>query len=249
MSIIDNPRRLARLLASLNVPGYDRPLSPVEVANEINVMRDDLGGDIKEAIKRLPISADVVKEFLQLIKLPPEIQDVVTWGESSKLDGSIGFSVAAKISRLKNNDDILKLAGTILDMSRPVTKEEVKGVLSLKRRIPNKPIDDCIEEVLNVTRRTTIHYFLFISRIEPSIAAAVAKSGPGGDNQDKVSSMLKDSFPPEALKNVKVVNDRIRLVLEKEGWEFIASYAERHHLLRQDVVTHMLESAGFTNDV
>lgn len=249
MSMLDNPQRLARLLASLNVPGSDRPLSPVEVAKEINMMRDDLGGDLKEAVKRLPISADIVKEFLQLIKLPPEIQDVITWGESSKLDGSIGFSVAAKIAKLKNNDDVLKLAGTILDMSRPVTKEEVKGVLSLKRRIPNKPIDDCIEEVLNVTRKTTIYYFLFISKIKPNIAAAVTNSGAGGSNQDKVFSILKDSFPSETLKNTKVTNDRIRLVLEKEGWEFIDSYAERHHLLRQEVITHMLESGGFPNDV
>ena len=249
MSVLDNPRRLARLLASLNVPGYDRPLSPVEAANEINMMRNDLGGDLKETVKRLPISADIVKEFLQLVKLPPEIQDVITWGESSKFDGSIGFSVAAKMSRLKNNDDVLKLAGTIQDMSRPITKEEVKGVLSLKRRIPNKPIDDCIEEVLNVTRRTTIHYFLFISRIKPSIVVGLTESEDGGSDQDRVFSILKNSFPSDTLKNVKVTNDRIRLVLEKEGWEFIASYAERHHILRQDVVTHMLESAGFSNDV
>ena len=165
------------------------------------------------------------------------------------MEGSIGFSVAAKISRLENDDDVLKLAGTILEMSRPVTKEELKGVLSLKRRIPSKSIDDCIEEVLNVTRRTTIHYFLFISRIKPDIVTALTKSEISRDIHDKVTSMLKDSFPPETLKNAKVVNNRVRLILEKEGWEFIASYAERHRLLRQDVITHMLESAGVPNDV
>ena len=248
MQVLDNPQRLAKLLASLNVSGSNRPLSPVEVANEINAMCSDLNGNLKEVIKRLPVSNDIIKEFLCLIKLPIEIQDIVTWGESSKTCGSIGFSAAAKMSRLKNRDDMLKLASTILDMSRPVTKEEIKEVLSLKRRIPNKPIDECITEVLNVSRQTTIHYFLFISRIKPNVVALLSKNISGQSLQNIVSSILKGSFPSETLKNAKVSSNRVRLVLEKEGWEFIATYAEQYGLLRQDVVTHMLESAGIRND-
>lgn len=248
MNVLNNPQRLAKILASLNVSGTDRPLSPVEVASEINVMRDDLEGDLKEVVRRLPVSLDIVKEFLYLMKLPPEIQDVVSWGESRKGDGTIGFSTAAKVARLKDHDDILKLAGTILDMSRPVTKEEVKGVLSLKRRIPKKPINECITEVLNATRQTTIHHFLFISRINPNVAELLSKNDPSHGQEDKVLSTLKGTFPSETLKNVKVSNDRIRLVLEKEGWEFIAVYAERHGLLRQDVITHMIKSGGFKNE-
>ena len=248
MNVLNNPRRLAKLLASLNVSGTDRPLSPVEVASEINAIRDDLDGDLKEVVRRLPVSLDIVKEFLYLMKLPPEIQDVVSWGESRSGDGTIGFSTAAKVARLKDHDDILKLAGTILDMPRPVTKEEVKGVLSLKRRIPKKPISECIMEVLNVTRQTTIHHFMFISRIKPGVVGLLSKTDPSHGLQDKMLSILKGSFPTETLKNIKVSDDRIRLVLEKEGWEFIAVYAERHGLLRQDVVTHMIESGGFRNE-
>lgn len=248
MNVLNNPRRLAKLLASLNVSGTDRPLSPVEVASEINAIRDDLGGDLKEVVRRLPVSLDIVKEFLYLMKLPPEIQDVVSWGESRKGDGTLGFSTAAKVARLKDHGDILKLAGTILDMPRPVTKEEVKGVLSLKRRIPKKPINECIMEVLNVTRQTTIHHFMFISRIKPSVVELLSKTDPTHSLQDKMLSILKGSFPTETLKNIKVSDDRIRLVLEKEGWEFIAVYAERNGLLRQDVITHMIETEGFRNE-
>lgn len=248
MQVLNNPQRLAKLLASLNVSGSNRPLSPVEVANEINTMCDDLNGNLKEVIKRLPVSNDIVKEFLCLRKLPMEIQDMVTWGESSKAYGSIGFSAAAKMSRLKNHEDVLKLAGTILDMSRPVTKEEIKEVLSLKKRIPNKPIDECITEVLDVTRQTTIHHFLFISGIKPDVVTALSKNKYGDSLQGIVLSILKDKFPSETLKNAKVSSNRVRLVLEKEGWEFIEVYAERYGLLRQDVVTHMLESAGIRND-
>lgn len=248
MNVLNNPQRLAKLLASLNVSGTERPLSPVEVASEINAVRDDLNGDLKEVVRRLPVSLDIVKEFLYLMKLPPEIQDVVSWGESRKGDGTIGFSTAAKVARLKDNEDILKLAGTILDMSRPVTKEEVKEVLSLKRRIPKKSIDECIMEVLNVTRHTTIHHFLFICRIKPNVVELLSRSDHSHGDQDKMLSILKGKFPSETLKSVKVSDDRIRLVLEKEGWEFISTYVERHGLLRQDVISHMIETGGFRNE-
>lgn len=248
MHVLNNPQRLSRLLASLNVSGSNRPLSPVEVASEISAFRNDLGGDLKEVVNRLPVSADIVNEFLWLPKLPHKIQDVVVWGESSKKDGSIGFSVAAKMARFSNHEDILKIAGATLEMSRPVTKEEVKAILGLKKRVPSKPIDECMGEVLNATRRFTVNHFLFISRIKPSTAASLASNKSGQSLHDEVLIALKSSFPLGTLKNIKVSNERVRLALDEEGWNFIATYCKRHRLARQEVVNHMLESTGFAND-
>ena len=247
MLLLNNPQRLAKLLASLNVQGSNRPLSPVEVANEIKALQEDLGGDFKETIKRLPVSAEIAKQFMQIMALPSKIQDVIVWGESSKKDGSIGFSVAAKMAKLSNHNDILKLAGTILDMPRPVTKEELKGLLSLKKRNPDKSIDECISEVLNVTREFTVQHFLFISKINSSIASALIPSESGRDAHGEALAILKGSFPQGTLKDVKVSNERVRLALDEAGWKFIAEYSGRHNLPRQDVVDHMLKSAGFAN--
>lgn len=247
MLLLNNPQRLAKLLASLNVQGSNRPLSPVEVANEIRVLQEDLDGDLKETIKRLPVSAEIAKQFMELMNLPSKIQDVIVWGESSKKDGSIGFSVAAKMAKLNNHNDILKLAGTILDMSRPITKEELKGLLSLKKRNPSKSIDECISEILNVTREFTIHHFLFISRINPSFASILVDNKLGRNVHDEALAVLKNIFPTGTLKNVKVSNERIRLALDEDGWKFIAEYSRRHDVARQDVVNHMLEAAGFIN--
>lgn len=245
MPILNDPRRLARLLASLNVQGISRPLSPVEVANEINVMRDELGGDAEEATRRLPVSAHIVNEFLRLKDLPAKIQDAVVWGESKSDDGSIGFSAAAKMAKLENGDDVLKLAAAMMSMARPVTKEEIKGVVSLKRRIPGKPIEECIAEVLDVTRSITIHHFLFVSGIKPHIARALVVNGV--INKEPVAEALRRIFPTDAIKDVKLLNGSVRLTLGEEGWKFIAVYAERHGLLRQEVVSHMLEAEGFVD--
>lgn len=248
MRVLDNPQRLANLLASLNVPGSNRPLSPIEVASEIDALKKDLGGNTKEVVNRLPVSAHIVNEFLWLAKLPRKIQGVVVWGESNKRDGSIGFSVAAKMARLNNHDDILKLVGSTLEMSRPITKEEVKVILSLKKRIPDKPIDECVSEVLNVTRPVIVNHYLFISGINPNIVATLSSNKSGQSVHDVVLIALKGIFPPGTLKSTKVSNERVRLSLDEEGWKFITSYSEHHNVLRQNVVNHMLESVGFVNE-
>ena len=137
MQLLDDPYRLAKLLASINVPGADRPLSPLEVSNEIYTLRSELDDDA-ELVKRLPISRDIIQQFLALQNLPEEIQDIIVWGESKNDTGSIGFSVASRLAQFENKEDINKLASAIIDIPRPVIKEEIKAILSLKKQNKNK---------------------------------------------------------------------------------------------------------------
>ena len=137
MYILNNPARLAKLLASLNVPNnLNRPLSPMDVAREIKTLQKDLNNDQNELVKRLPIEQDMTKQFLSLLRLPPQVQDMVVWGESKKETGALGFSVAARIAMFDEPQDVLKLVGTVTEMSRPITKEEVKGMLSMEKTQP-----------------------------------------------------------------------------------------------------------------
>ena len=248
MLILDNPQKLAMLLASLNAHGTKRPLLPIEVAQGISDVYDDLGKDMKETVKRLPVGSDIVGEFLRLLKLPLRVQEAVSWGESNKETGSIGFSVAAKIAKLNNSEDVLELVGTILDMQRPPTKEEIKNILGLKKRVPNKAISECIAEVINVTRTVTIQHFLFITGIKPDILSSIVSNSKSDSPHEAVLNSLKESFPHDMLKDVKVLNESVRLSLDENGKDFITKYAEQHEILRQDVINHMLKSVGGTND-
>ena len=241
MLILDNPSRLANLLGSINVSYVKRPLGPIDVANEINVMLEDLGGDSNELARRLPIEQDMINQFSYLRNLPEKIQGMVVWGASKHETGAIGFSVASKIALLDATEDMEKMAGTITKMPRPVTKEEIKSIVSLKKRNPDKTIDDCLLEVLNVARPTVITHHIFLSGLNPDIARSIKRfADQSGESMHEVAlRTLHNVFPEKSLENVKVFSDCIRLALTKKGSDFITEYSESRNVPMQEVLNHM----------
>ena len=249
MQVLNNPHRLAKLLASINVHGTMRPLEPIDTAYEISIMLSDLNNDRTELVKRLPISLDIIKQFLRLLKLPPEIQDVIVWGESKKETGSIGFSVASRLAQFDNQHDVLKMVSAMFEIQRPVTKDEIKIILSLKKHNPKKSIEDCIKEVLNVVRTSTIQHYLFLSGLKHEIIEKLKKISSSKQNIHEIAfNILQKVFPQNSLKNTKVFSDSIRLSLTKQGKDYITEYSQSNDLLRRDVVNHMFESSGILNE-
>ena len=251
MHILNNPARLAKLLASIKVFNKsNRPLSPMDVAREIETLQKDLNNDQSELIKRLPIKLDMIKQFQSLLRLPPQVQDMVVWGETMSKTGVLGFSVAAKIAMFDNSNDVLKLVGTVTDISRPLTKENVKHMLSMKKHNPGTTIEECLSEILNVTRPITITHYMFVSGLGSDIVQVLKKLSQES-NQDInqfAADVLRKIFPKDCVENVKIFTDYVRLSLTKEGMDFITKYSTSHDVLRQNVLNHMFESGGFLND-
>ena len=246
MSVLDSPGRLARLLLSVNVSGTDRPLSPLDVATEIHTMMTDLGGDRDELVRRLPIGQDLTRQFLRLLDLPPQIRGMVVWGESRHETGAIGFSVASRIASLNEPDDMLSVVGAITEMPRPVTAEEIKGIVSLKKSNHDKPIEECLSEVLNVTRPVTIIHHMFLSGLDPDIARSLKRRAraSGKSAHELAADSLRRVFPSDLLKGARVFSDCIRLSLARNGTDFISGYSESRGIPMQEALNHMLGSEG-----
>lgn len=249
MSLLQNPKRLAKLLASIQVSHSERPLGPIEVAKEIQAMLAELGNDAQELQNRLPLSSSMISAFARVLTLPENIQNIVSWGESRhgmSGSGEMSFSAAQQLARLESPGDILRLVGTTLSMQRPVTKEEIKTTVSLKRRNPEKGIDECIREVLNVTRTYTVNHFIFISGIDQQSAktleAAAQKEGRGP--REVALDVLSGTFPPGSVKDVKVGGDHIRVSLSEEGHGFIQSYADENGLSKRSVMSHIISQGA-----
>ena len=244
MYILNNPPRLAKLLASIKVNYKIRPLSPIDVSKEINIMLKDLEGDEKELHRRLPITQDMTRQYNRLLRLPPEIQGMVIWGDSNHDTGEIGFSVATRIASLKNQDDMRMMAGTITEMARPITTNEINEILSLKNNNPNKTLKECLEEVITAVRVTVITHYIFLSGLDPDIAKSL-KMHANNANEDVhkfTSKILSSIFPEGSFKSSKVFADCIRLTLGKHGSDFISTYARSHNIPIQKVLNHMLDS-------
>lgn len=252
MMILEDPKRLAKLLASINVSHADRPFTPIEAAEAIRDMLSDLGGDMQELRNRLPLSNDMIMAFQRVLSLPSQIYDIVVWGKSkgdASNNGEISFSVAHFLARLEDKEEILKLVSATLDMSRPVTKDEIKSIVSLRRRSPDKTIYECMREVINVTQPIIIHDFLFISGIDPLLVESLKEYSQqcGKETDQGALALLSPVFPRDSVKDVKVRDDQIRVMLSKQGHEFIGTYAGANNLSRKSVINHII-SKGLSND-
>ncbi len=250
MSILQSPKRLAKLLASINVSYSERPISPIQVAEEIGELLKELNGDKNELKKRLPLSQGIIDGFLRLLNLPGKIQDIIVWGESNKNTGEISFSAASYICKLENSEDVLKLVGAMHDLDRPITKEEIKDIISLKKHNSGKPIENCINEVLGVTRPTVIQHFLFISGIDPSIVNELkAESQKNNMKLDDCGiNVLSKLFPSGSLKGVKIHDDYLQLHLSEDGRNFMRRYGDSNNISRKDIINHMFEKGATGNE-
>ena len=243
MTIFDNPKNLARLLSSIKVDHAIRPLGPIETAKKIDEALIELNNDMSELEKRLPIKKDMIKRILKILKLPPEIHDIIIWGDLEKDTGEISFSAAMYLANLAH-DDVLKVMDGVQKYSKPVTKEEIRMIVSLKTQNPEKPIEDCIVDVLNVSRVTVINHFLFISGIDNEIVKMLKNNA----NMQSTTinniglKILHKKFPKESVKSVNIRDDHIRISLTQLGNNHIKSYARDHDILKKDIINHIFKS-------
>ena len=122
--------------------------------------------------------------------------------------------------------------------------------MSLKNRNEQKTMDDCIKEVLNVTRPITIQHFLFISGIQPPIVQSLMKASEEKNIElnEFAIKIISKKFPSDSVKGIKVHDDYVRLNLSKEGKTFIKEYSDSNNLLRKDVIDHIFSNEDLDHE-
>ena len=80
MGIFNDPKRLAKILSSIKVPYSERPLKPIQVAQELQEACKELGGDEKETQKRFGIKQSMWSGFKRLLNISEDIESAVDWG-------------------------------------------------------------------------------------------------------------------------------------------------------------------------
>lgn len=227
---------------SIKVDYSDRPLTPIEVAEDISELKRELNDDYKQLQKRLPIKKDMIKNFERLLLLPKEIQDSISFGDS-RSGGVLSFSTAAAIARLDDRDDMVILGLAVIDLPRPIRQTEVKDIISLKKKNKDKEIEDCISEILKITRPKVIRRYIFISGLKKAIIARLKfKAKKEHKKLDDVAlEILSSYFSKDEAKSVNVFSDFMRISLSKEGHDRLHRIPKEKEILLKDVVNYIFE--------
>lgn len=245
MDLLKDPKRFARLLRSIGVGVQKkRPLTPIEVATEIEELKKEINGTNSEVAERLHVDPKQILDFLKLLRLPSSIQHTLGYG---RIDlGRIPFTTGARISELDSKEDMKILANSVLDEDKVVIKkEEVQQLVNLKKRNPEKSIDECISQILKIRPRITTSY-LIVSDLKESIAENLEKKSKqiGKNLNDFALEILAKFFPEQSMEEVIIKDQKyIKIALTEEGYKKFYEYKKTYSI--NEIANHLFESEGY----
>lgn len=166
-----------KLILSVGTKGSQRPLSPVEVAQAIDVELQ-AGTAISEMALQCGLNdATMIKRFHRLMQLAPEIQHMIGWG---KAPSTLSFTVASHIARISDPADQETLCKAALE--NDLSTDEVREIIQVVERA-GLPIAQAIDGVLDLRPRQH-RLYAFIGLItDRSLRVRLAGLGQQGRNE------------------------------------------------------------------
>ena len=147
------------LILSVGTHKQERPLSPLEVAQFIDIAIKS-GNTKPELSEEILLSPDMIDRFLRLLCLSKNIRYLIGWGGKSR----IYPSTASEFVRLQSLEEQEILAEKTVE--HKLSKSEVMQVIQTKNKF-NKSINESIQAIL-VIRPQVVKRYLFIGAIRSS---------------------------------------------------------------------------------
>ncbi|MFB0523074.1 MAG: hypothetical protein ACETV1_04850 [Candidatus Bathyarchaeia archaeon] len=214
------------LLASLGTHKRDRPLGPVEVAQELQSFFRRGG-----RLEQLPVKEDTCREFLSLLDLPDAVQKTLGWGGVSR--GEIGMYSGARISTLEKAEDEEALAKAVLE--RELTSNEVRRIVRHKNRRREKSIEECIETVVAMR---PIRRHLFITELNEEVLKRLEKEAEARkvSTTNLLKEILSGEIPSGSLISLALRENFVMMFLDKEGHEELLRKVKEQRIRLKEVV-------------
>jgi hypothetical protein len=162
------PEEECLLLLSIGTHRKERKLRPLEVARLVQKAVDG-GTTRKECSDGLQTAATQISRFLNLLKLPPNVQGLAIWGTSSA--SGIPFSSLAQLAGLKEASEQVRAARAIL--ANRLSWKEVVQLVQLKNR-SNKSIEEAIEAILKLRPQVERRHIFVGSIIYDAVRSALS---------------------------------------------------------------------------
>ena len=162
----------------------------------------------------------MIFRFLRLLKLNPEIQHLVDWGQSG---ATISFTAAWRLTELKPKDQT-RACDAILEYQ--LTSPEVEQLIQLRVR-SHKPIGECIKAALrmrpHVERRHVFIGAIVSQKVRNKLSAMLQEDRDRllGQVLSKLYSDLRDFACRLGVERFTIVGgDNVAAILTREDKDF-----------------------------
>lgn len=230
-------KEYAKLLKSVGTHQKERPLSPIQVAKDIEILlRDE---NIEIVSKRLGISPKQITEFLENLRIPKTTQNLIGWGAEP---GRIPFSTGAKIAKLENEDEMDVLTKTTVE--HDLKKQEVIDILELRKRNPGMSLSDCIERVLKFRPSVEKGYAVIIDIGKEELQYVLRIARDRETVPKKVLEDMLDKYIEHGQIRSVVLKERfVILTMSEPAYEAFEKLADKFMIAPKDILNALVNQA------
>jgi len=207
-------KALVRLVGSTRRSHRTKNL--LEVATELEVAKKLLGSR-KDIAKRIGLSEEMLREFASINRLDKSVQKMVKKGLLSSVD------VAYRISMLPKGDQ-LQVARAYIE--KKLSGKEVRNVVSLFKRNPNRKIEEAIKRVKS--SRDIIQYI---------IRFRVAK----GVRKEILRCKFVDMLGNRNIVSLKVNGKVANLTITEKGRKILQREAKKRGVTKRKFINLLIE--------
>jgi len=245
MGIFNNPKRLAKLLASINVPGKDRPLTPVITARWLHEGVEELGSE-QEVMERVELKKSMWSSFKRLLKINENIENSIVWGTSNPETLEIGFSAAHSIASFEPSEQTT-LVNAMWDSNQSFGLELILRIKSFYKSHPEKTLNDAITSILKIDMPKKLILDIFISGLKDSIYDNLKKrSLEKNITIDEFGKeILSRSFSENSLIGVKIKKNLVRIAFSTSGKKEFDKMTNSNTEIKNNLINTLFEKEGF----
>jgi hypothetical protein len=219
---------LAKLLLSIGTRKRWRAADPISTARQLEALIKV--APQKEIAKKLGVSQEMIREFLSLLTLPSNVQELV---RARKISIDAGY----RLSLIGNENYQEALAKSIV--ARTLTTKEVRGIVqSLLKRNRDMSVSEGVELVVKYRPVVDTEDLVVTSLDRVTFERLKAEAEKRATSVDLllgeiVRPIIKD---PSHLKTVKAINKAVLLVLTKEGFSEFVTESKRLRIRPNDLM-------------
>lgn len=245
MGIFDDPKRLAKLLGSVKVPGSKRPLRPVTVARYLQEGCKELGSK-EEVMKRVDLATSMWSGFERILSIDEDIENVICWGKSNSETLEIGFSVSHVLALFTPYEQ-QEIVNMMWDSSKSLTHDELRRIRTYHLSHPEQSVSDAVAHILKLDRPNKTIVSIFISGLKENIFENIKKIAL--EKNTTINDLAKEIFSKHldatAVTGINVKPNVIRISFSENGKKEFIKFGKENKINKNDIVNYIFKIEGF----
>lgn len=210
--LLDDFELYSDLLASVGTGTADRPLTPIECSDLIIRLEKETGETKSQISKRLGLGK---KKKIHTLDKPPDTTQLVNFeklqnlskknaymlGFRVKNEATIPFTIGSIVAELPNKEDHNIILKTVLESygtKKEITKDDIKEIVSRKKKSTEIPIEEIIVNVMKV-KPVIDDYYLIGVTISDTLLEKMKKVLNKQNGKEVLKNMLQNR-----LKNIEI---------------------------------------------